>query len=373
MQGVIRRIELYKVQLPFRRRFGHALHVRTSSDSIIVRVLCNSGHQGYGESLPREYVTGETQESVVRDLSGPAIKGLIGRPLGSFDDAVRMLREHEQLKGAARCAIELALLDAAGKISGRPVADLLGGLRERSLSYSGVIGASSTAKTALTALYFRFYGVQQLKLKVGDESDTERLRVARYAAGRACDIRLDANCAWTPEQAIERLTLMRDYRFSVIEQPVARHDIEGMARVSAALPEPVMADESLCTFNDARMLASKKACDMFNIRISKCGGLLESDAIAHFADRYGLSWQLGCQVGESGILSAAGRILACCHPGHRYCEGSYGPYLLREDITAETFSFGYGGRAKALTGSGLGVTVKQDVLSRYAEQTICLT
>ena len=87
--------------------------------------------------------------------------------------------------------------------------------------------------------------------------------------------------------------------------------------------------------------------------------------IAESAARAGVSYQLGCQVGESGVLSAAGRHFASCVDGVRYLEGSYARFLLLEDVIEEDVSFGYGGSARSLTGAGLGVTVNERVLNKY--------
>ena len=131
-----------------------------------------------------------------------------------------------------------------------------------------------------------------------------------------------------------------------------------------------MADESLCDIEDAKKLVDRKACDMFNIRISKCGGLLDSLKIAKFATQAGISYQLGCQVGETGILSAAGRHFASCVNGVKYLEGSYAKFLLVEDIVLEKLCFGYGGFARPLKGVGLGVTVDEGILDKYVTDKV---
>ncbi|MFW6169222.1 MAG: enolase C-terminal domain-like protein, partial [Planctomycetota bacterium] len=104
-------------------------------------------------------------------------------------------------------------------------------------------------------------------------------------------------------------------------------------------------------------------CDLFNIRLSKCGGFLNSLRLAAFASAAGLEYQLGCHPGESGILSAAGRHFASSLRGIRYLEGSYDRHVLGRLLTHEDITFSYGGRAPALPGPGLGVTVNPAVLN----------
>ena len=98
-------------------------------------------------------------------------------------------------------------------------------------------------------------------------------------------------------------------------------------------------------------------CDAFNLRLSKCGGFIPTLRLAQFAAARGLFCQLGCQVGETGILSAAGRHFAASVGGLRYLEGSYDRHLVRNRLTAEDVTFARGGLAPALTRPGLGVTV----------------
>ena len=148
-----------------------------------------------------------------------------------------------------------------------------------------------------------------MKIKVGDdlERDLRSLELLRRVLGQDVDLRVDANCAWTPAEAVEAIERMGVHRIAAVEQPVAGEDVDGLRSVSDAVSVPVIADESLRTVEEARRLAETKACGAFNIRVSKCGGLLDSMRIARIADEAGIFCVVGAQVGESGILSAAGR------------------------------------------------------------------
>ncbi len=372
MNTKVSKIDVFSANIPFKRSFKHVSKKREISESVFVRLEMKDGTVGFGESLPRPYVTGESQKSVTARLEQILPAFLLGRTFQSFDETVEFSSSFDELTGAAKCAFELALLDSTAKVFKCSVAKALGGIKTGRLRYSAAIGADSVCKTKISALKFRLYGIKDIKLKVGDESDIERLKTARAFLGRNRDIRLDANCAWSAEEAIEKLTVMRDFNFSLIEQPVRKDDIDSLKKVSDAIPEPVMADESVCNMEDARRLVEQKACDMFNIRISKCGGILDSLKIAEFAAQSGISYQLGCQIGEAGILSAAGRHFASCVNNVKYLEGSYAKFLLVEDIVAEDISFGYGGFAHPLTGTGLGVTVDEKALNRYVTDRVTI-
>ena len=129
-----------------------------------------------------------------------------------------------------------------------------------------------------------------------------------------------------------------------------------------------MLDESLLTPREAERLVRGGQVDLFNIRISKNGGLIQSLRLAQLAHKTGVDFQLGCMVGETGVLSAAGRIfLELVGRKVRFAEGSYGRFLLRSDITRERLSFGYGGFVRAMSGPGLGVHVQAAKLRRVAK------
>ena len=133
-----------------------------------------------------------------------------------------------------------------------------------------------------------------------------------------------------------------------------------------------MVDESLITTEDAQALIAAAACDFFNLRISKCGGIAKTIAIAQLAETAGIKLQVGCQVGETAVLSAAGRHLAAWLDEVAFVEGSYGELLLTEDISRESIYFGNGGRASLLRQPGLGITVQEHLLKKYAHQIIHL-
>jgi L-Ala-D/L-Glu epimerase len=127
---------------------------------------------------------------------------------------------------------------------------------------------------------------------------------------------------------------------------------------------PLMLDESLCGAVDAERAVAGKYADLFNIRLSKCGGFTPSLRLAQFARRHGLGYQLGCQVGETALLSAAGRHFAASARDIRYVEGSYDRHLVKEALGTTDITFGWGGWAPALTGAGLGINVDPAALER---------
>ncbi len=373
----------YHIRVPLKKAIRHASYRRTESDNLVVRCRLDTGQQGFGEGVPREYVTGETIEHGLAVLKRTDLSGLTGG-CQSFAAALDLI-EHfrpaaveddprECRTNATRCAVELALLDAFGQGFQTPVseatrllADDLWSPRER-VRYSGAITSAAGFRAGAAAWLMRLYGFQQLKVKVGidGQDDVGRLRIIRRRVGRRMDLRLDANEAWTAAEVIERIRELEPFGISSVEQPVAHEQIGCLTEARRQVKTPIMHDESLCSLHDARQAVEQPTCDLFNIRLSKCGGFIPSLRIAQFARRHGLGYQLGCQVGETAILSAAGRHFAAGVRDLRALEGSYDRRLLRGNVTRQNLTFGYGGWAKALPGPGLGVRVDEDLLERLS-------
>ena len=123
---------------------------------------------------------------------------------------------------------------------------------------------------------------------------------------------------------------------------------------------------------DVERAISDKHFDVINVRLTKCGGFLNSLKIIERIRAAGLRYQVGCQLGESGILSAAGRALCAVSSDALYCDGSYDAFLLRENLTTEHVTFNHGGRAAPLKGPGLGITVNLENLKRFSDYFITI-
>ncbi|MGD8631576.1 MAG: enolase C-terminal domain-like protein [Gammaproteobacteria bacterium] len=370
----ITRFDIVTVDIPMRQSVRHALAERSVARNILVAAHDADGNVGWGECCPRPYVTGETIDSVKQDLGSIILPQLLGRELESFGQ-VRSLIEPlldsmARNQQAAFCAAELALLDLAGRHFGVSAGSVLGPVQAPQVRYSGVIATDDIESVKQNAAFMAKFGVNDVKVKVGAslESNLGILTTARAILGEAVTLRIDANCAWSAQETLRQLEAMQAFSLTGVEQPVPGEDIAGMREVTAAGLVPVVADESLCSLEDARTLVRERACDVFNVRISKCGGLVNAGRIDRLAREAGLACQLGAQVGEAGILSAAGRHYATRSAGVRWCEGSYGKLLLEEDITDPDVTVGPGGMAPALEGEGIGVTPVAALLQRHEQE-----
>jgi L-alanine-DL-glutamate epimerase-like enolase superfamily enzyme len=368
---IVKKLDIWHLRLGFHSPIKHNLASHQGSDNLVLRVTTADGVLGYGEGVPRAFVTGEVfgdSLSYLQEVLAPAV---LGRDFPSPSALLRSLADLYQqtrapLHPAAFCAMETALLDATGLTFKFPVSQLIGPKRRSSLEYSAVIPLMSPEQMRHLFHLIKTNRMRFIKVKVGADSDLETLNLTRQELGDEVDIRVDANSAWTPDEAVARLREMLPYRISAVEQPVAKSDFAGLRQVSEALPIPVIADESLCNEDDARGLIEMRACRIFNIRLSKCGGLVASGRIRRLAETAGILCQVGCQVGETSILAAAGRHFALTVPQLCYMEGSYSPYLLARDVVAQPVAFNGGGLAFELPGPGWGITVLPEVLNDLA-------
>jgi muconate cycloisomerase len=204
----------------------------------------------------------------------------------------------------------------------------------------------------------------KVKVGIGGQDDIKRLRFIRSRLGTNRDIRLDANEAWTPKEIMRRIEALEPFRISALEQPLPHEHVGVLAEVRRQTKMPIMLDESLCSRIDAEQAAEMGTCDLFNLRLSKCGGFIASVRLAQLARKQGMGYQLGCQIGETALLSAAGRHFATSVQGVRYLEGSYDRHLVKEPLGTQDITFGWGGWAGALAGPGLGVKVDPLALDR---------
>ena len=365
----LKKIHLYRLQIQLCMPIKHYLAERTHSENLVVKVVTDSGVVGFGEGIARQYVTGEVMESSLRFLQDHLIPKLNGfNPSGPPDlieALAELLSEDNRAQApAACCALELAILDAAGKTWSQSVAQMLGDA-DKPLIYSAVIPMMSSPSFHRLLHLIRDMEMSFVKIKVGNKRDTEVLSLAREILGHKVDIRVDANGAWSSEEAEERIAAMMAYGISAVEQPVPKEDIQGLKRLAEQIEIPIIADESLCLERDAKKLASLDACQVFNLRLSKCGGILAANRLYEIGRKKAIAAQLGCQVGETGILSAAGRQLASSRK-LLYLEGSYSSYLLKDDIVSEPVEFGPGGVAQPLAGHGLGVGINEETLQHLA-------
>ncbi len=253
----VRRAELFLIRLPLRLTVRHALAARRESLNLVVRLCDEQGNEGWGEGVPRDYVTGEDAESSFEHLAAVLLPSLAGTVVEGPDQllpAVARLLSPAPGNQTCCCAAELALFDLAGKAFNRSAASWFGGRRRESVRYSVVLPLLEPAEMPGFLARVRGLGVTHLKIKAEGDRWPEALAEARKALGDGVTIAVDANGSWDLDAAVGHLREMERYRVAWVEQPLPRgreHEIPLLAGSSAI---PLMADESLTTVEEALQL-----------------------------------------------------------------------------------------------------------------------
>ena len=256
---------------------------------------------------------------------------------------------------SAKAAADIALWDLYSQYCGLPVYKMLGGGTPR-LETDLTISVNSPEIMATDAEYGIYNGYNVLKIKVGidPELDFARLAAVRGAA-KTAKIRIDANQAWTPKQAVRLLNRMQDAGLDIelVEQPVKAYDLEGLKFVTANLPVPVLADESVFSPRDALRIMQERAADMVNIKLMKCGGLTNALRIVSAAEVYGVECMMGCML-EAKVSVTAAAHLACARSVITRIDLD-GPALCSED-PVEGGAIFEGSTISLTEAPGLGIT-----------------
>jgi L-alanine-DL-glutamate epimerase-like enolase superfamily enzyme len=345
------------LDIPLREPFAIATGSVASARNLLVRVTLADGSEGIGEAAPFPPSGGETQETALAAARAmtPLLVGEDAtgwRPL-----AARLLASFEH-QSTARAGVEVALLDAVARSWSVPLFRLFGGA-QGSVETDITIPIEAPGHMAALARQYVSDGARTLKLKVGMEvrDDLERvLAVVEGAAG--CALILDGNQGYSAVQALRLLRELEEAGVVPIlfEQPVHRHDLEGLRFVTERAGIPVAADESVHTAADALRIARMGAANVINIKLMK-SGLVEALDIAAVCRAAHLGLMVGAMI-ESRLGIAASAHMVAGLGGFTYVDLDT-PMLL----SADPFAGGYTQRDMIYTldpaAWGLGVTLAQ--------------
>jgi muconate cycloisomerase len=359
----IRRIEPIAVRLPMRRPVKMAGELVSAAHNVLVRLETQDGIVGWGEAASAPTMTGETVASMVSAVNqiAPALS-----EIQNTQDA--QARMHRALPGnhGAKAAIDIALHDALGKAAGKPVYELLGGLRRESVPLLWTLATGIEAGDIAEALAQRRAGYGAFKIKVGigpAEHDAARtMAVCRELRGVAL-ICADANQGWSREQALRYVRSIEHAELAFVEQPVAANDVEGMAQVAAASRVPVAFDEGEHDADDIRRHHSARAAAGGSLKTIKLGGLGQVMAAAELCRSLGMKVNLACKIAESGIAAAALLHLAAAVPAAEWGISPTSHYL-EDDLLASPLQI-VNGRVDVPRGAGLGIEVREKQVERY--------
>jgi L-Ala-D/L-Glu epimerase len=306
----IAEVEIVPYALPFQRPYVTARGTLERREMILLRLRTEAGAVGLGEAVPLSLRGGDTPRRVERSLARVArrlarldVAAMTDeQPLAAAVDAVIHVTAGRRLPAPAKAAVEIALFDLAGRISGTPLWRMLRGSSSAPLRCNATLAADSPRGLAAEAAAWRERGFETFKLKLGLGDDQERAQAVREAVGAEAHLRVDANGAWSTDQAATVLEEIEPLGIELVEQPTAT--LREMATVAAATPIPIAADESVTSAKDAEKAARAGACRLATVKLSKVGGIGTASGIAAELPVY-LSSSLDGPVGIAAAAHAA--------------------------------------------------------------------
>lgn len=378
----IKAVQLQRVRIPLAEPYhfgpnvsGHSYYRKPvgSFENIIVRIKGEDGLEGIGECVVRSTIS--SLDLAEKELRNEFIPAIIGMDSMDLEPIIKKLNPEKCPDLGPIAGIDLALWDLNGKALGLPVYKLLGGAFNLDVPVSYTLSIASPEKMTEKTLEMMEYGYRIFVVKVGQgliEEDINRIRFIREAVGPEIKLRLDANSAYTVDNAIRVLQGVGRYNVEYIEQPIPPGDIDGLKRIATATDIPICVDESLQYLCDAITLAESGAVQLFNIKVPQCGGLWLSKKIAAVAESAGipcicggrLALEIVRQASRHFVASTAQACMGYAHEGPGPASQAVtatvtGRTLIYQDVKAGN------GFLQPSERPGLGVDLDEDLVNRY--------
>ncbi len=306
----ITHVDICPLNVRLAEPFRIALGVVPEATNVLIRIHTGDGLYGLGEASPFWFITGDTQATDL-EAAKTLAQLLIGKDPLAIETRMRELNAFLTHNSTIKSAYDMALYDLLGKYAGLPLYAVLGG-EKRTFATDLTISIDAPEIMAGHALEIRRMGFGAIKAKLGSgrADDVARIRAIRAAVGPDVSLRIDANQGWDPPTAALTLNDLAVFNIQYCEQPVASWNIEAMQHLRKVSPIPIMADESLFDHHDALRLASMGACDYFNIKLSKSGGIHTALKINAVAEAAGIPCMVGSMVETRLAMSAAAHLVS---------------------------------------------------------------
>jgi len=314
------------IQLTPRHIFRTARSAVATSESVIV-TLADGSLTGVGEAAPSRFY-GETTETVIKYIE--RMRPAVESAANESELMAELVSRGGRRDPAARASLEIAAHDMMGKRCGVPLYSHFGLDRDATPATTMSIGLDEPKVMLEKALEAE--GFPLLKIKLDRESDLSIVERIKESTGAR--VTVDANCAWTRDEAVEKLAELARIGIEFAEQPVAADDVEGLSYVRDRTSVPIFADESCPTSEDVPLVAD--AVDGIVIKLMKCGGLIEAVKMARMAKERGLRTLIGCMMETSLSLTAAAHVSPLCD----YADLDSGLLLVRDPYVGMTIERG---------------------------------
>ena len=367
--SAIQNIEAIIIDLPTVRPHHLSMTVMQKQTMVIIRLWCSDGIEGIGESTTiggLSYAE-ESPESMKLNIDTYFTPLLLGKDATNINAVMKLLDKHIKGNRIVKSGIETALLDAQGKRLGVSVSTLLGGALSDTLPVLWTLASGDTQKDIEEAEMYLANGRHNVfKLKIGWQPPAVAIaHVAsiKKALGNRAKVTVDVNQAWDESTAKNSIAAFQDAGIDLIEQPIAKENIEGLARLTKMFKVPIMADESQSDLPESFKLAKIRSADVWALKIGKAGGLynvLKAAAIAEAAD---ISLYGGTLLeGTIGSVASAHAFSTLRHMS--WGTELFGPLLLTDDIVKNRIEYS-NASMRLPQGAGLGLELDLEKLNFY--------
>jgi muconate cycloisomerase len=357
-------IEPILVEVPLARPV-QGVHGPTSVQrSVLVQVTTSEGVEGWGNVDPTPGYS-RVSASDIRDAVGRLGPALVGEDPFNLHRALATM-DRETAEGfEAKAAIEMALLDIKGRALGVPVHSLLGGALTHELTLNAWIGTVAPEQAASEAIEWLRRGFTTAKIKISGAGDEGIARVAavRAAVGNRLALRVDFNESLALAAAAPYISRLEPYGLTLVEQPIPRDDIAGLATIRRAIGIPLMADESVTGPASLIDIIRREAADIVKVKVMKQGGLLKTRSMIDCAAAAGLRVVIGHGFGLTLSTLAEAAVAATSDAVIPGCE-AVGPLKMAGDVVADPVKLG-DGVLRLGDAPGLGATIDPQALKRY--------
>jgi o-succinylbenzoate synthase len=354
-------------RLPFRQRFTTAHTAFTYREGAIVQLRTDTGIVGIGEASPLPQ-DGESLWWKIQAMLIHAKAALIGKELEAIAMELVQLAGNHRVAAAVRCALDTAVCDALAQMRGISLADFLAPCSTRTVNVNATIGASSTIEACQIARQAQGDGFRCVKLKVGLaqtlEEECERVSALRAAIGPRMKLRLDANGAWSVEQAIHTIRALEAYDLEFVEQPVSPGNVAEMRHVRERVNTPIAADEDITDLDAARRVMQNRAAQVLVLKPMVVGGLRPAQQIIQLAQAAGVAVVVTTTL-DAGVGTAAALHLAATLPPDGPACGLATSDLLVSDLLSQPLTI-RDGQMRLPERTGLGVELDAAELQRYS-------
>jgi len=298
------RAEFERREFPLEHPFTIARGTQETAANVVVRVEDDEGNVGVGGAAPSAHYgeTAGTVEAVMPELLAVVERADDPHDLARIETG---MREVVADNPAARAAVSIACYDLAAKRADLPLYRYWGLDAANTLDTSFTIGIDDEETVRRKTAEAVEAGYGTLKVKLGTSRDEALLSAVRETAPNAT-IRVDANEAWTPKEAVRNIEWLADYGVEFVEQPVPAANREGLKYVYERSPLPIAADESCVVASDVPDVADR--CDIANLKLMKTGGLREAKRLIHAARAHGLEVMCGCMIESNASIAAAAHL-----------------------------------------------------------------